>query len=146
MKICSMHASTAVFGLALVLSACDSSERKEAMELHRVVTAYRSAAVSEKEQSADELERVGCKAPDVCQAREACLKSSRPTKKALLKRRELKEGLKDVDASAMAEDDPRRATLLAAADEAKALLEEGKQALEDCDNEMAVLKRRYELK
>ena len=146
MKVCSIHAKLLVLGLAALLGACDSSERKEAMELHRVVTAYRSAAVSEKEQSADELERLACKAPDVCQAKEACLKSSRPTKKALIKRRELKDGLKDLDASAMAEDDPRRASLLAAADEAKALLEEGKKALEDCDSEMAVLKRRYDLK
>jgi hypothetical protein len=122
----------------LALDGCSNAEEKSAKALAVIVARYREAPMDQKESAASALEGFACGSfATVCKAQRACLDSALPTKRALQTKRTIEEALAKGALSTR-----EQAGLHARIDAAEADLVRGRDALELCAAEMAILQTR----
>jgi len=130
----------AVVVLAGLVLACSSGKR-EAASLVTAVDRFHKAENTEKPAAADYLATVPCTVPEVCQAKDACVKAAAATASALRLMSETQGALADLKANKLSPDDDRAKGLSAKLTEATRLLEEGHAAMPACDALVTKLKR-----
>lgn len=135
--------STPIALVALVLiAACDSEAKTSARSLLDAVSRFRAADDGEKLARAPLVAASPCASEDVCRAKEACVAFVEPTAAALRMKIDAERSVRQrreegtLDATAAAE-------LLRRVDEAEAQLQQGRERLPRCDDELMTLKRRY---
>ncbi len=134
----------AVLTVLSALPACSPAKR-EAASLVSAVDRYRRAENVAKPTQAAVLERVACTDRDVCDAREACLASSRPTSRGLILKSEVEAALANLHAGTLAAGDATARELPSKLDEAQRLLDEGHASLSACDAKITALRLKYGL-
>ena len=88
---------------------------------------------------------VACTDREVCEARDACLATSRPTTKGLLLKHEVESALADLHAGRLSADQAGARALPSKLDEAQRLLDEGHASLSACDAKLTSLRLKYGL-
>ena len=126
------------------LAACSPAKR-EAASLVSAVDRYRRAENANKPALAGVLETVACTDREVCEARDACLATSRPTTKGLLLKHEVESALSDLHAGRLSADQAGARALPSKLDEAQRLLDEGHASLSACDAKLTSLRLKYGL-
>ncbi len=128
---------------ALVLLACESAERAEAQRVVAAVDRFRQAQNPDKPAAAEALRAVPCSAPDVCKARDTCLVTADTWGRAIRLKNEVEKGLDAIEKGTLAKDSPEAKELPKKLDEAEALLKEGHDKLQPCDDEVMSLRRKH---
>ena len=131
--------------LASMQTACSTGARQEAAQVVEAVDRFRKADNAGKPATVEPLRAVKCTSADVCKARDACLASAEATAKALRIKSEVEQGLSAVEKGTLSRDSEAARALPAKLDEAEALLKEGFAALQPCDDQIMVLKRKYQI-
>ncbi len=129
--------------ILLVVSACESTARREAEQLVSAVERFRRADNAEKPAMVDAIRAVPCTDGEVCRAREECLASAEATAKALRLKSEVEQSLAALEKGQLAKDSPEAQALPSKLDTAQALLEEGHGRLAACDEQTSALKRKH---
>ena len=129
---------------ALLFPSCDA-DRAEAQHVVTTVDRYRRADNAAKPALADEIRAVPCRSADVCRARDACAASAEPTAKALRLKHEVETKLAAVERGDLPKESPEALALPKKLDDAEALLKEGFDHLQACDDEIVALRRAHRL-
>ncbi len=127
----------------LAIPACTAGSRQEAAQVAEAMARFRKADNASKPAMVGTLRAVKCSAPDVCQARDACLASAEATAKSLRLKSEIELAIAAIDAGTLAKDSPQAQGLALKLDETSTLLDEGFAALPACDDQILALKRKY---
>jgi exonuclease VII small subunit len=127
----------------ILLAACEASAKREATSLDEAVDQYRRAEGSSREAASAAVGALSCSAPDVCDAKKACVDAIGPTTRALALKEEVARVLDAMqrDAGTLEPDGAR--DLPAKLDEATALLREGREKMGDCERKLGDLRARY---
>lgn len=128
--------------LVALASAC-STTRQEARSVIEAVDRFRKAENPQKPELADALAKVPCSEPEVCEARDACIKSASATARGLRLQREVEDGLARIKAGTLDKSDPQAVALGPKLDEVDKALAEGNAALEACDDKLTPLRVKY---
>ena len=131
------------FSVALGLIACESADRAEAQRVVAAVDRFRQAQNPDKPAAADALRAVPCSAPDVCRTRDACLATADTWGRAIRLKSEVEKGLDALEKGTLSKDSPEAKALPKKLDEAEALLKQGHDALQGCDDQVMALKRKH---
>ena len=135
----------ALLALTSVQYACNAGARQEAAQVVEAVDRFRKADNAAKPATVETLRAVKCTSADVCKARDACLASAEATSKALRLKSEVEQGLSAIEQGTLSRDSEAARTLPAKLDEAEALLKEGFAALQPCDDQIMMLKRKHQI-
>ena len=127
----------------LAIPACTAGSRQEAAQVAEAMDRFRKADNASKPAKVGTRRAVKCSAPDVCQARDACLASAEATAKSLRLKSEIELAIAAIDAGTLAKDSPQAQGLALKLDETSTLLDEGFAALPACDDQILALKRKY---
>jgi hypothetical protein len=130
--------------IVLALAACGGTKR-EASAVVGAIDRYRDADNDHRPEKADLLDAVPCSEAEVCAAKTACTKSADPTAKGLRLKREVEQGLADVQSGKLARDDPAAQALPGKLDESQRLMEEGQKAMGECSQLATALRIKYGL-
>jgi hypothetical protein len=129
---------------AIGLIGCEDRGKREAEQLVSAIDAYRRAPLDQVGEAVQRLESASCEASATCTAKDACLKSARPSREGMARLTEVKLAMRpDADLESLRPED--RAKLDAQMNDAERLLKEGKDALVGCDAEVLALRRRFAL-
>lgn len=133
------------FALApiVLFCACHASGKVEAASLDDAVDRYRRAEGDQKTSALQAVSDVTCGAPDVCEAKEACLAAMRPTTRALGLKDEVARTLADLQANRLPLDGEAAQSLPAKLDEATLQLQEGRTKMAVCEKKLADLRLHY---
>lgn len=140
-----MRPNVVVLALGLLLAACESPARREAASVVTAVELFRKAENPAKPAALATITATTCSAPDVCQARTACLAFAEPTAEAQRLQGEVAAGLRAMEAGTLAKDSGEAQALPEKLAKAEVLLGEGRRKLEACDEELVALRRRHRL-
>jgi hypothetical protein len=128
----------------MLASGCSTAKR-EAASLVSQVDRYRRAENVTKTAEAGVLETVTCTDRDVCEAKDACVKTSRPTGRGLALKSEVEAALADLGAGKLTREQAGAQSLPGKLEEAQRLLDEGRAALPACDAKVMALRLKYSL-
>lgn len=123
--------------LVLVLVACNSAARTETQQLVTAVDRFRKAENAAKPSHVDAIKNSPCTDSEVCAARATCLESAEATAKGLSLTSQAGALMKTVTPG----DDT--APIERMLDDAKKSNEAGRKKLDDCDDRLIALKRKY---
>ncbi len=140
-----MTARVALIVSLASLASCEAGPRREAESFLSAVERFRRAENAAKPAAFAVLRAVPCAAPDVCEARAACLAFAEPTSAALQLQSDVAEGLRAIEAGTLAKDTPAARALPEKLAKAEILLSEGRDHLGACDDQLMTLKRRHRL-
>jgi len=130
--------------LALVLLlACTSAGKQQAVSLANAVDAYRHAPGSAKADRGKAVADVTCSEPAVCDAKQACVAAIDPTVRALALKDEVTARIADIEKGVLAKDSPEAQALPGKLDEAQRLLKDGRAKMDACDTKLVELQREY---
>jgi len=127
------------------LVACESSERRDAESVLAAIGRFRTADNAAIPAAVDALKATPCTAPDACRTRDACLAAGEPTAKALRLKAEVERGLDALEKGTLAKDSPEAQDMPRKLEEAEELLNEGRAALAECDEQVRALKRKHRI-
>jgi hypothetical protein len=130
--------------LVALVSACSTS-KPEAASLVASVERFHRASNDERPLRADDLTNVVCTAPDVCGTKSLCVAAIGATAKALRLKHEAETVLADVEAGRKSPDDPEMRALPDKLNQATASLKEGHDKMPACDQQILILRERYNL-
>lgn len=131
--------------LLLLAPVVACSHKSEASAVVGAIDRFRDADNDHKPEMADALEKVGCSDPEICAAKDACMKVARPTARGLRLQREVKDGLADVESGKLSKDDPAAKALAGKLADADALMNTAEAALTDCTEHTTALRIKYSL-
>ena len=130
--------------LALVLLlACTSAGKQQAVSLANAVDAYRHAPGSAKADRGKAVADVTCSEPKVCAAKQACVAAIDPTVRALALKDEVTARIADIEKGVLAKDSPEAQALPGKLNEAERLLKDGRGKMDDCDSKLVQLQSEY---
>jgi hypothetical protein len=128
----------------VMLSAC-STAKPEAASLVASVERFHRASNDERPARADDVSKVMCEAPDVCDVKSLCVAAMTATAKALRLKHEAETALADLEAGRRQQSDPEIQALPGKLDDATNLLKEGHDKMPACDQNVLILRERYGL-
>jgi hypothetical protein len=139
----SLMNSRVLFVIAIASLVACSHAKEEARALVGAVDAYRMADNAHKGSAASAIETIDCTDAEVCAAKDACLKSARPTAKGLAIKDQVAKKFDDLEARRIAADADIAQTLPGQLDEASRLMAEGHDALAVCDQRVTALRMKH---
>jgi hypothetical protein len=128
--------------LLLVLSACSAGKRETA-SLAAAVDRFHQAPNTAEPAAADFLATVPCTDKEVCEAKDACVKATSATAKALRLMSEAEQGVADLKSGKLTAADPAAQELPVKLQSATDLLAEGHDGMPACDSKVAKLRAQY---
>jgi hypothetical protein len=139
-----MRRSLFVLFLAVFAIAC-SHDKQEAGALIHAIEQYRAAPDELKVDRVHDISWVACTAPDVCAAKDECLKMADPTARALAIKVQAQKTLEAIKNGTEAPNDPNVKALPDQLDLASKLLDEGHAELQPCEEKVTGLRIKYRL-
>jgi hypothetical protein len=125
------------------MPACQSAGKREAVALDEAVEQYRRATDPSKDAQSLRIAGLACSEAPICDAKQACVAAVGPTTRALQLKDEVAAAVGELESHKL---DPASAdaqALPGKLSEAKALLEEGRVKMDECDRKLADLRLRY---
>jgi hypothetical protein len=122
------------------LAGCSGSAKRESASLLAAMDLYERADNASKGVQAQAFAGVACSAPQVCDAKRACLAAITPTARALALKDEVSARIDDLQAKRLSPDAPEAQGLPAKLDLATKLLNEGREKMPDCEKKLADLR------
>ncbi|MFO0742308.1 MAG: hypothetical protein U0270_40920 [Labilithrix sp.] len=133
----------ATMASAVLVTGCDSAERRDAQVVIDAIRRFRQAQAEDIPPLVEALKATECKFEDSCRAKTACLKTGEPTAKAIKLKSNAERVLHGIDSGKLETDSAEALTVLKGLDDASALLKEGQAAIPACDEAVDALKRKY---
>lgn len=129
--------SVFLLAMAVVPAACNSAARTETQQLVTAVDRFRKAPNAEKPSHVDAIKSSPCTDAAVCRARATCVESAEATARGLSLTSQAGSLMKSV----VPGDDTTPIERML--DDAKRSNEIGRQKLDECDDQLIALKRKY---
>ena len=126
-----------------LLPACTDPSRDATRSLAAAVSRYRLADDAEKRTRISDISRVPCPEPDVCDARDTCVRMAEEWDHSLVLRVTVKQALAELDNHTLSKDDPRAQALPGLLDESEAALTKAHALSQACDEKLAAVSAKH---